>query len=202
MISTKLLLIDIDGIWNNVFFFAEYLMSGSPRTYPTTSTCKPPKSPAGMQVCGGGGGPSSKDFLQPGDTAGLAPAAKTSSISSQHRWVNSSTCQVVMTWYTVCVISYSSTCQVVMKWYTVCVTSSSGSRVFFLRRWYFTNLTITADSLFSKCLLYSFTIYRFNRALTHALIDRLTLWPLQARKQCASIGCFFPAWPISASPML
>jgi len=65
--------------------FTEYLMSGSPRTYPTASSCKPPKSPAGMQMSGGGGGPSSKDFLQPGDTAGLTPAAKTSTISSQHR---------------------------------------------------------------------------------------------------------------------
>ncbi|XP_023702268.1 teneurin-a isoform X2 [Cryptotermes secundus] len=61
----------------------EYLMSGSPRTYPTTSSCKAPKSPAGVQMSGGG--PSSKDFLQPGDTAGLAPASKTSTVTSQHR---------------------------------------------------------------------------------------------------------------------
>jgi hypothetical protein len=59
-------------------------MSGSPRTYPTTSSCKPPKSPAGVQVSGGVGS-SSKDFLQPGDAAGLTPASKTNTITSQHR---------------------------------------------------------------------------------------------------------------------
>lgn len=69
-------------------------MSGSPRTYPTASSCRPPKSPAAVQVSAGGTGSGSKDFLQPGDTAGLAPASKTNTISSQHRWVLTVSCNM------------------------------------------------------------------------------------------------------------